>query len=84
LVPGDPVLDVTDRPVAVTQPYRGHRRMTLTFPSLNRAAVIIWIVSGAKKASLVERLLAADPTIPAGRVSQEHAVLVTDIAESRW
>ncbi|MFW2387464.1 MAG: 6-phosphogluconolactonase [Polyangiales bacterium] len=83
LVPGDPVLDLTDRSVAVTQPYRGHRRMTLTFPSLDRAGAIIWIVSGAEKASMVERLLSADPTIPAGRVSQERAVLVTDVAETR-
>ena len=81
LVPSDPVLDAADRLVALTQPYRGHRRMTLTFPALDRAGAIIWIVSGASKASMVERLLASDPTIPAGRVAQERAVLVTDIAE---
>lgn len=78
LVPGDSVLDVTDRQVAVTQPYRGHRRMTLTFPALERAREIIWIVSGASKAPMVERLLAADPTIPAGRVPQDRALLLTD------
>lgn len=81
LVPGDPVLDAADRSVALSQPYRGHRRMTLTFPALDRADAIVWIVSGASKASMVERLLASDPTIPAGRVAQERAVLVTDIAE---
>jgi len=80
LVPGDPVLDVTDRQVAVTQPYRGHRRMTLTFPSFARAGAIIWIVSGARKVPMVERLLAGDPTIPAGRVPQKRAVLITDRA----
>ncbi|MGB3051569.1 MAG: 6-phosphogluconolactonase [Polyangiales bacterium] len=80
LIPGDPVLDVTDRQVAVTQPYRGHRRMTLTFPAFERAGAIIWIVSGSSKAPMVERLLAADPTIPAGRVPQERAVLITDRA----
>ena len=78
LVPGDPVLDVTDRQVAVTQPYRGHRRMTLTFPALEGARAIVWIVSGSNKASMVERLLATDPDIPAGRVPQERAVLITD------
>lgn len=78
LVPGDSVLDVADRQVAVTQPYDGHRRMTLTFPALERAEQIIWIVSGASKASVVERLLAADPTIPAGRVPQNRAVLIID------
>ena len=78
LVPGDPVLDVVDRRVAVTRPYQGHRRMTLTFPAFERVGSIIWIVAGADKASMVERLLAADPTIPAGRVPQKRAVLVTN------
>lgn len=78
LVPGDPVVDVTDREIALTQAYRGHRRMTVTFPVLDRAGAIIWIVSYAEKASMVDRLLEADPTIPAGRVSQERATLVTD------
>jgi 6-phosphogluconolactonase len=78
LVPGDPVLDVTDRQVVVTRPYKSHRRMTLTFPALDRAGAIVWIVSGAGKSSTIDRLLAADPTIPAGRVPQERAVFVTD------
>jgi 6-phosphogluconolactonase len=78
LVPGDPVLDVTDRRVALTKPYRGHRRMTLTFPAFERAGSIVWIVAGTGKASMVERLLAADPAIPAGRVPQTQAVLITD------
>jgi 6-phosphogluconolactonase len=78
LVPGDPVLDVDDRAVAITEPYRGYRRMTLTYPALERAAAIVWIVAGTDKASMVERLLAADPTIPAGRVPQDRAILVTN------
>jgi 6-phosphogluconolactonase/glucosamine-6-phosphate isomerase/deaminase len=78
LVPGDPVLDIDDRAVAITEPYRGHRRMTLTYPALERAAAIVWIVAGTDKASMVERLLAADPTIPAGRVAQDRAILVTN------
>jgi 6-phosphogluconolactonase len=78
LVPGDPVLDVVDRRVAVTRPYKGHRRMTLTFPAFERVGSIIWIVAGAEKTSMVERLLAADPTIPAGRIPQKRAVLITN------
>ena len=78
LVPGDPVLDVDDRTVAITEPYRGYRRMTLTYPALERAAAIVWIVAGTNKAPMVERLLAADPTIPAGRVPQDRAILVTN------
>ena len=82
LVPGDPVLGVNDRYVAITEPYRGHRRMTLTFPALGRVHAIVWIVAGNDKASMLVRLLAADPTIPAGRVPQEHATLVTDGLEA--
>lgn len=78
LVPGDAALDVTDRTVAVTQAYRGHRRMTLTFPVLQSAASVVWIVAAAGKAPMLERLLDADATIPAGRVPQNHAVLLTD------
>lgn len=78
LVPSDPVLDITNQRVAVTQPYKGHRRMTLTFPAFERVGSILWIVAGADKTSMLERLLAADPTIPAGRVPQERAVLITD------
>ncbi len=79
LVPGDPVLGVADRSVALTAPYRGLRRMTLTFPALDRAASIAWIVAGTEKASMVQRLIDADPSIPAGRVPQERAVLLTDL-----
>ena len=82
LIPGDAVLDVTDRTVAVTQAYRGHRRMTLTFPALQRAASIVWIAVAAGKVPMLQRLLDADPTIPAGRVSQKRAILVTDAPKS--
>jgi 6-phosphogluconolactonase len=79
LVPGDPVLGITNRAVALTAPYRGLRRMTLTFPVLDRAASIAWIVAGTEKAVMVRRLIDADPRIPAGRVTQERAVLLTDL-----
>jgi 6-phosphogluconolactonase len=78
LVPGDVAVLVEDRDVAITDPYRGHRRMTLTRPALDRAGLLVWIVAGRDKAEMVERLLAGDPTIPAGLVSQDRAVLITD------
>jgi 6-phosphogluconolactonase len=78
LVPGDPVLEVTDRAVAVTGPYQGHRRMTLTYPVLAGAGSILWLVSGSGKAAMAARLLAGDRTIPAGRVDAERALLLTD------
>ena len=78
LVPGDPVLEVTDRDVAVTGVYQGRKRMTLTFPMLNRAQRILWLVTGAEKQQLFQRLRAGDPGIPAGRILQEEAVMITD------
>jgi 6-phosphogluconolactonase len=69
LVPGDPVLEVTDRRVSVTGGvYQGVRRMTLTYPELHRARALLWVVTGDEKVDAVQKLLARDPSIPAGRV----------------
>lgn len=80
LVPGDPVLNVADREVAVTEPYRGHRRMTVTYRLVNRAERVLWLVTGAEKRVMLARLLAADDGIPAGRVAQARAVVFADAA----
>ena len=80
LVPDDPVLHVTDRDVAVTGEYQGRRRMTLTYPALNRARTILWVVTGEDKPDALSRLLAGDRSIPAGRVSTEDAVVLADAA----
>jgi 6-phosphogluconolactonase len=81
LVPADPVLEVADRRVAVTgTAYQGHRRMTLTYPALAAARRIVWLVTGAEKREALEKLLAADPSIPAGRVENEEMVVVADEA----
>jgi 6-phosphogluconolactonase len=80
LVPGDPVLEVTDRPVGVTNPYQGRPRMTLTYPGIARAAGIIWLVTGEDKYDALKRLLARDRSIPAGRVEAERSVIVADAA----
>jgi 6-phosphogluconolactonase len=80
LVPGDPVLNVTDKDVAMTGIYQKRRRMTLTYPMLNRSRVILWLVTGAEKVEMLARLRAADAAIPAGRVRQDQAVLLADRA----
>jgi 6-phosphogluconolactonase len=81
LVPGDRVLEVTDRDVALTGGvYQGHRRMTLTYPVLDRARRILWLVTGAEKVTMLPRLRAGDRSIPAGRVRQEHALVLADRA----
>ena len=80
LVPGDPVLDVTDADVALTGVYQGRRRMTLTYPIINRSRRIVWLVTGSGKVGMLGRLLGGDLSIPAGRVRQDHALLVADLA----
>jgi 6-phosphogluconolactonase len=80
LVPGDPVLDVADRDVAITGEYRGLRRMTLTYPVLNRARRLLWVVTGEDKADALRRLSAGDPSIPAGRVETANALVLADAA----
>jgi 6-phosphogluconolactonase len=78
LVPGDPALEVDDADVALTGVYRGRRRMTLTYPVLNRARRVLWVVTGSEKAGMLARLRDEDPSIPAGRVSQAHALVLAD------
>lgn len=78
LVPEDPVLDVTDRDVALTGEYRGRRRMTLTYRVLDRARQVLWLIAGDDKAPMLPRLLAGDRSIPAGRVSTPEQLVVSD------
>ena len=80
LVPGDPVLNITDADVALTGVYMGRRRMTLTYPVLNRSRRILWLMTGSEKVAMLPRLLQGDPTIPAGRISRDQAVVLADRA----
>ncbi len=80
LVPGDPVLKVTDSDVGATEVYMGHRRMTLTYPMLNRSRKILWLVTGAEKVAMLPRLQAGDTSIPAGGISRDQAVILADRA----
>jgi 6-phosphogluconolactonase len=80
LVPGDPVLNVTESDVALTGLYQCRRRMTLTYPILNRARNVLWLVTGKDKVAALARLRKADPTIPAGRIQRDNAVVLADQA----
>ena len=80
LVPGDPVLEVTDADVALTGVYQGRRRMTLTFPMLNRSWSILWLVTGSEKAEMLVRLSHGDVSIPAGRIRRDDALVFADRA----
>jgi 6-phosphogluconolactonase/glucosamine-6-phosphate isomerase/deaminase len=81
LVPGDPVLEISDRRVAMTETaYQDHRRMTLTYPALSTARRIVWLVTGPDKPEALQKLLAGDESIPAGRVHNDNIVVVADEA----
>jgi 6-phosphogluconolactonase len=80
LVPEDPVLEVRDRAVAVTDLYEGLRRMTLTFPGLSRARRVLWLVTGSEKREALHRLVHGDLSIPASRVPVAQQVVVTDLS----
>ena len=80
LVPDDPVLTVTDRLVALTRPYQGRVRMTLTYPALARASQILWLITGADKKDALSKLLAGDTSIPAGRVDAAASLVMADQA----
>lgn len=80
LVPGDPALQISDADVAAVAPYKGHARVTLTLPVLNRARQLVWLVCGASKQSALAQLIEGRSAAPAGRVARERALIVTDRA----
>jgi len=83
LVPDDPVLSVTSADVALTGVYQGRRRMTLTYPMINRARDILWLVTGDEKAAMLKRLRNGDKSIPAGRIRRDDALMIADRAAAR-
>lgn len=89
LMPGDPVLDVSDRPVALTRASEGLRRMTLTYPGLARAEMLLWLIIGAKKRDALARLLSGRDDMPAARVVARSSLVIADRAaadpfDSNW
>jgi 6-phosphogluconolactonase len=80
LVPGDLVLDVKKTDVALTGIYLKRRRMTLTYPIINRSRRVLWLVTGSEKTGMLARLQTGDVSIPAGRVSRDHAMVLADRA----
>jgi len=80
LIPGDPVLEETGADVALTHLYQGRHRMTMTYPILNRARRILWLITGSEKVKMLARLRAGDASIPAGRIRQDQAVVLADRA----
>ncbi|MGI9605835.1 MAG: 6-phosphogluconolactonase [Acidimicrobiales bacterium] len=82
LIPGDDVLEVADRDVALTGDYQGRRRMTLTWPVLDRAKQQLWVIGGESKQVALSRYLDNDPGIPATLPTQARATVLVD--EAAW
>jgi len=80
LIPGDPVLNVASADVAITAVYLGRRRMTLTYPMINRSRRVLWVVTGGEKSSMLARFLEGDESIPSARIGRERALLIADDA----
>ncbi len=85
LVPGDPVLEVRDRRVAVTAgEYQGVRRMTLTYPEIERVRSLLWVVTGESKVDALAKLIAQDPSTPSGRIQPGgDSLILADRAAAR-
>ncbi len=83
LIPGDPVLEVLDRLVAITGVYQGEQRMTLTYEALSRADQLLWLVTGADKRSALSQLLRGDLSIPAATVEAASSLVMADVAAMR-
>ena len=69
LVPGSPVLDVTDRDVSWVDEYQGHRRLTLTRPVLQAATQQVWLIVGSGKAQAASELVGGHGDSPASMVA---------------
>jgi 6-phosphogluconolactonase len=80
LVPADPVLETADADVAMSAAYQARRRMTLTYPILNRSRQVLWVVTGSEKSEMLARLRTGDRSIPAGCVRQDRALVIADRA----
>jgi 6-phosphogluconolactonase len=83
LVPGDAVLQVAGRDVALTGLYQGRRRMTLTYPLINRARRILWVVTGKEKVKSLGQLRDADTLIPGSHIRRDNATILADRAAAQ-
>jgi 6-phosphogluconolactonase len=80
LFPGSPVLEEADRLVVSTgDDDHPHRRITLTFPALARAPLVVFTVSGAEKCEAFARVRRGED-VPANRVRAERIVWIVDRA----
>ncbi|MGO9029480.1 MAG: 6-phosphogluconolactonase [Acidimicrobiales bacterium] len=82
LFPGSDTLDITDPDTLVVatrdpQANNPHPRITLTFPAIARARLVIFTVAGASKHDAFARVVAGED-LPAGRVAAGEVVWLVD------
>jgi 6-phosphogluconolactonase len=77
LFPGTDALDLTDHMVAANfVPAHDSWRITFTYPVLNAARRVLFLVSGQDKAEVVGRVLSGDAELPASRVHPSDGELI--------
>jgi 6-phosphogluconolactonase len=83
LFPGTAALDeMTRRVVANFVPKLNAWRLTFTFPLINHARHILFLVGASKSPRLIERVLAGDQQLPAARVDPSAGEVTWMIGES--
>ena len=68
LIPGEPVLEETQRWVAEVGHGRPEVRITLTYPAIDSSALILFLVSGAAKRAVLAEVLSGGSRVPAARL----------------
>ncbi len=68
LIPGQPVLEEITHWVSAVSKGRPETRLTLTYPALQSSAAVVFLLQGAGKRKILDRLLSGDDTVPAGRL----------------
>lgn len=77
LFPGTEALMVTDRLVAPNfVPQMDSWRITFTYPLINAARTVTFLVEGAGKAAILHRVLEGDGALPAARVRPTEGALL--------
>jgi 6-phosphogluconolactonase len=83
LFPGTVALDeMTRRVVANFVPKLDVWRLTFTFPLINKARHVCFLIGAAKNARLIERVMEGDPQFPASRVNPSAGDVTWIIEES--
>ncbi|MBF0890203.1 6-phosphogluconolactonase [Gluconobacter sp. LMG 1744] len=77
LFPGQPVLKERKAWVGTAAPSTApYERITLTYPAIQSSALVVFLVTGASKVEMLERLVEGDSSIPSARVTSEGRIVI--------